>query len=368
MSREVGSPSARRPSSVEHENVLSLSIQRALEREVVGQPRAVQALIRAVTIAHSDLRGREAPAGMFLFLGPSGTGKTHIARSLARVLHGDTERLAVVDCVQLEQQDDWQELVRQIAPYFRYPVPGYGEQLRAMAPLSVLLVEHLEAVRSEFAQALVAAFETGRLALPDDAAGSLRGCLVLLTSRLCGREIFGEDRQEIGFSPASGDLEEGERARLYDSCCESVELAWGTDFLGHLDDLIIFHRLQERHLPQILDRYVTELNRRLAEQRVRIELEPTATQYLLERGARFLQYGAWYLGKVFRRFVLFPTADLASSDRLRPGSHISVRLVDEKLRLDVDADDAGAQQVERPDGTGFDIPIVWDEPTVTSPF
>lgn len=348
--------------------MLSVSIQRALESEVVGQPRAVEALVRSVTIAHSDLSGREAPVGMFLFLGPSGTGKTHIARSLARVLHGDTERLAVVDCVQLEQQDDWQELVRRISPHFRYPVPGHGEQVRAMAPLSVLLIEHLEAVRSEFAQALVAAFETGRVALPDDAAGSLRGCIVLLTSRLCGREIFGEDRQEIGFSPASGDMEERERARIYDSCCESVELAWGTDFLGHLDDLIIFHRLQERHLPPILERFVTELNRKLAEHQVRVELEETATRFLLDRGARFLQHGAWYLGKVFRRFVLFPTADLASSDRLRPGSRISVRLVDDSLELTVEAEEAGGEPVEREGGTGIDIPIAWDEPAVTTLF
>jgi ATP-dependent Clp protease ATP-binding subunit ClpC len=348
--------------------VLSLSIQHALESEVVGQPRAVQALVRSVTIAHSELSGREAPVGMFLFLGPSGTGKTHIARSLARVLHGNTERLAIVDCVQLEQQDDWQEMVRRIAPHFRYPVPGYGEQLRAMAPLSILLIEHLEAVRSEFAQALVASFETGRIALPDDASGSLRGCVVLLTSRLCAREILGEDRQEIGFSPASGDMGEGERARLFESCCESVELAWGTDFLGHLDDLIIFHRLHERHLPQILERFVTELNRKLAGQRVRIELEAAATRFLLERGARFLQHGAWYMGKVFRRFVLFPTADLASSDRLRPGSRIAVRLVDENLCLAVDEEDAGAEPVERPDGTGIDIPIDWEEPTATAFF
>lgn len=353
---------------MELEELLSLSIQRALEREVVGQPRAVQALVRSVIIAHSDLSGREAPVGMFLFLGPSGTGKTHIARSLARVLHGDTERLAVVDCVQLEQQDDWQELVRQISPYFRYPVPGYGEQVRAMAPLSVLLVEHLEAVRSEFAQALVAALETGRVALPDGASGSLRGCVVLLTSRLCAREIYGEDRQEIGFSPGSGEMEAGERARIYDSCCESVELAWGNDFLGHLDDLIIFHRLQERHLPQILERFVTELNRQLAEQRVRVELGGAATRFLLERGARFLRHGAWYMGKVFRRFVLFPTADLASSDRLRPGSRISVELVDENLRLIVEAEDAGAEPVEHAEGAGIEIPIDWDEPAATARF
>jgi ATP-dependent Clp protease ATP-binding subunit ClpC len=346
---------------VERRTLLSLSIQRALEEDVVGQPRAVEALVRNVTIAHSDLSGTEAPAGIFLFLGPSGTGKTHIARSLARALHGDTEQLAVVDCVRLDPQDDWQDLMRQLSPHFRYPVPGRGDRVRALAPLSILLVEHLEAVRSEFTQALVAAFETGRVALPDGGSGSLRGCLVLLTSRLCAREIYGEDRQEIGFSSTSGDMEDSERERIYNLCCESVEQAWGTDFIGHLDDLIVFHRLRERHLPLILERFLAELNRRLAGVRVRLELEPEAERFLIERGARFLQHGAWYLGKVFRRFLLFPMADLVSSDGVRSGSRVSVRLVDGELRLSVATDDRDAALIAPEDRSVVDIPIVWDE-------
>jgi len=343
--------------------LLSHDIQRALEQEVIGQPRAVRALVRSVTIAHSDLRERTSPVGIYLFLGPSGTGKTHIARSLAQALHGSTEHLATIDCVQLGTQDDWQGLVHQIVPHFNQPVAGCGDQMRAMAPFSILLVEHLEAVRSEFAQALVAAFEAGRVALPDGAVGSLGGCLVLMTSRLCAPEIFGEDRQEIGFSPATTDLEASERARIYDECAGTVERAWGNDLLGHLDDLIIFHRLREQHLPLILEQLLASLNRRLSVARIRVHLEPAATDFLLERGARFLKHGAWYLGKVFRRFVLFPLADMVTSDLLRPASHISVRLIDESLSLEVDAvepDDTASTSVSETDGT-IEIPVAWDE-------
>jgi ATP-dependent Clp protease ATP-binding subunit ClpC len=341
--------------------VLSLNIQRALEQEIVGQPRAVDALVRAVTIAHSDLSEREAPVGMFLFLGPSGTGKTHIVQSLARVLHGDTGRLVAVDCVQLGQQDDWQELGRWIAPHFRFAVPGYDESVRKMAPLSILLIEHLEAVRSEFTQGLVAAFETGRVALTEGLTGSLRDSLVVFTSRLCAREIFGEDRQEIGFSPTSSDAEESERERIFRVCCDHVEQAWGTDFLGHLDDLIIFHRLREQHLPLILQRFVSELNRRLAPVRVRVELESEVAHFLLERGGRFLKHGAWYLGKVFRRHVLFPMADLTSGGMLQRGSRILVRLVDGAPCMSVVDGGPAETQPDLEDAGGMEIPIVWDE-------
>ena len=117
--------------------MLSLNIQRALEREVIGQPRAIHTLVRAATIGRSGLGGDDTPAGMFLLLGPTGTGKTHMARSLAHVLHGNTDRLAVVDCVQLQNHDDWQELAGQLAPRFSHPVAGHGNQLRAMPPLSI---------------------------------------------------------------------------------------------------------------------------------------------------------------------------------------------------------------------------------------
>jgi len=345
--------------------VLSIDLQQSLEREVIGQPRAVHTLVRAATIGRSGLGGREAPVGMFLFLGPSGTGKTHSVRSLARVLNGDTDALVVVDCIQFQSQEDWQELLCRIAPRFRYPVAGYGNQVRSMAPQSVLLFEHLEALRPEFVQALLSAFESGRVALPDGAYGSLRGCQVVMTSRICGREIFGDDRPEIGFSHTGAEMEESEKARIYDLCSDAVERYWGNDFLGHLDDLVIFHRLREAHLPQILARFVVDLNRQLAARGVQIDLDAEAREFLLSRGARFLQHGAWYLGKVFRRFVLFPTADLASSDRLGSGSRIHVQGAGDRLNFTV-SDDGPTEGIESDAPARIHVPIRWDEPAATS--
>jgi ATP-dependent Clp protease ATP-binding subunit ClpA len=202
--------------------------------------------------------------------------------------------------------------------------------------------------------------------MPDGAYGSLRGSLVLMTSHLCAREIFGEDRQEIGFSPASGDMVEIEKARIFNLCCTAVERLWGTDFLGHLDDLIIFHRLREPHLPLVLQRFLDELNRQLAHERIRVELDAAATRFLLERSARFLQHGAWYVGKVFRRFVLFPVADLAASEQLPPESRVSAELDGERLRFSVTAEAPEARPPMSREGGLVDIPIAWDDGPVVA--
>jgi ATP-dependent Clp protease ATP-binding subunit ClpA len=155
----------------------------------VGQPRPLASIVRTLTVALAGLANPVSPLGIYLFVGPNGTGKTHTARCVAKLVHGDPRKLVVIDCLQLAGRDDWGSLLRQLAPHPRFPVPDQGESVVSMGPLSVLLVEHLEWARPEMVQALVTAIETGHLMLPDGKCGSLSGCLVLMTSNLCAKEI-----------------------------------------------------------------------------------------------------------------------------------------------------------------------------------
>lgn len=348
--------------------MLSLSLRSALEREVVGQARAIQTVVRSVTLSFGGLANPEFPLGIYLFAGPSGTGKSHMARTLSRVLHGDTQRLAVVDCIQTAGHEEWSALSQQIIPYFRYHAADSTDAVLTMAPLSILLVEHLEQARPELVQALVATVETGRMTLPDGKCGSLAGCLVLMTSNLCAREIYEAGRQEIGFSPASNDLEETEKARIYQLVSTAAEKQWGADVLGHLDDLIVFHRLREAHLPFILRRLNRELNRRLAPRRITCELDSGAAGLVLGRGVRYIRHGAWVLVKVFRRFVVFPIADLVSSGNVPMGSRILVELEEhggERLRFTVLAAADGTSTPDIDADTPLSIPVEWQEPSLS---
>jgi ATP-dependent Clp protease ATP-binding subunit ClpC len=332
-----------------------------LEQDVVGQARAVHTITRSVTVALSGLGQQDVPLGVYLLVGPSGTGKTHLARSLAERLHGDSSRLAIADCAQLGGRQDWQAFSRHLAPYFRHPVQDRGYRLMAMAPLSILLVERVERARPELVASLVSTFQTGQVMLPDGKCGSFRGSLVLLTSNLCGREIYEAGRQEIGFSSGAADLEESEKARVYQLCSTAAEKLWGADLLAHLDDLIVFHRLREHHLPFILRRLLLELNRQLtASGELTCEIEPEASSFLLARGAQFMRHGAWAMVKVFRRFVLFPIADLTMSGQVRRGSNIVVSLGNnDRLRFAVSGPAAAsASPGARPRAR---VPVKWDE-------
>lgn len=347
--------------------MLSLGLRSTLEREIVGQSRAVATVVRSLTVAMSGLANPASPLGIYLFAGPSGTGKTHMARSVAKLLHSDPRKLVVLDCVQLAGRDDWGALAQQLAPYFRFPAGDQGESVLTMGPLSILLVEHLEWARPELVQALVTAIETGYLVLPDGKCGSLSGCLVLMTSNLCAREIYDAGRPEIGFSPAK-EIEETEKARIYQLVSNAVEKQWGTDFLSHLDDLLVFHRLREDHLPFILRRLMLQINERLASRQISCELDEAAAGFLLARGARYLRHGAWILVRVFRRFVLFPIADLAHSGHIPAGSKVRIALdPDDRLRFEiVSCHSKSPRAVVELEGP-LEIAVQWDEPVGSRP-
>jgi ATP-dependent Clp protease ATP-binding subunit ClpB len=336
--------------------VLSRNIQSALAREVIGQPRAIHALTRSLTVSIGGLAPAALPAGIHLLLGPSGTGKTHTARALARLLHGEGRGLAVIDCNQLIGGDELGAITRQLAPCFQ--AVGREEGSRALPARSIVLVEHLEAATRETVEALLGMLETGSIPFADGNHANLAGSLVLLTSNLCAREIYGEDRKEIGFSPAAADLEDSEKARIFQLCVSSVEKRWGSMLLGHIDDLTVFHRLRGHHMPLILARQVDELNRTLAG-RLSVELDQGAREFLVMRGSRWPQHGAWYLVKVFRRFVVFPIADLlAGGDR--PSSR--------RVRVELDGGDrfrftvTEASVAPSLTATTRAVPISWSEP------
>ncbi|GEM_PF-1117134 len=342
---------------VHHSPHLSRRIKAALEREVVGQPRAVNSLVRAITRTLGGFAEERGPLGVYLFMGPSGTGKTHIVRSLAQLLGFNGERLAVADCTQASTVEDWS---RQMAPLFRHQDEASPTAPPTPDNISILLIERLERGRPEMVRALMAAIETGYLLLPDGQRGCLSRCLVILTSNLCSKEILEAGHRGIGFSHSHEDEEESENARIFQICHSAAERQWDRDLLGRFDDIVIFHRLSEDHLPLILDRQLAILNRRLAHRGWRCETSEEAREFLLERGGRDLRQGARPLIRAFRRFLEYPVADLAASGRLEYGEIVhAFGAGPDGLRFAIpESVDLGAPSADRR-GTGSDVAVEW---------
>ncbi|MCP3982345.1 MAG: ATP-dependent Clp protease ATP-binding subunit [bacterium] len=330
--------------------MLSFDLQCALNHEVVGQKRAVHTLVRAVALAMSGLEDPDGPAGTFLFVGPTGTGKTHLGRTLIRHIHGDLSRLVSVDCSQLRDGQEWAILERQLSSRFDLQSASGGDSV--LPALTMLMLENIDRARPDFVRTFITCVQSGTLQLSNGKRCGLRGSLVLMTSNMCSDQIFEAGRKELGFSSPSGD--EKEKARVYQFCVEAAQKRWGKDILALLDDLIVFHPLGESHVPLILDRLADELNQRLAQRHLLCEIDASAKEFLAQRAQKFQSNGAWYLVKVLKRFVWFPLADLVASRELHPGALVHVTCEDgERLQFDVSYGGPATPEDER----GHRVPI-----------
>jgi len=333
-------------------------LKAALEKEVVGQRHAIQSVVRGVTRLASGLMPRERSYCAHLFLGPAGTGKSHLIHVLARILHGDTRRIVVADCAQLVPGDPWSALALQLAPLFGAAAASMQWGIVEPPPLSILHLEYLERASREVTKALAVALETGQVQLPGGRRGSLKDCLVFITSTLCSAEIL-DEAPRIGFTVTADDEEVGtERARVFRECRTKAEQQFGEDLVGRLDGLVLFHRLQEEHLSQVLDRRLLRLNRYLLARGFQTALSPEARAYLVERGRRDLRMGALDLIRTHQRLVEFPLADLLISGRIPPGSTVRIerRPDEEHLHFTVSAPtkaDSGVAPRE--------VPVIWND-------
>jgi len=302
-------------------------LKAALEKEIVGQPAAIASAVRGTTRVMSGLTPRERSWCAYMFMGPSGTGKTQLVRVLARTLHGEGRGLFIADCTHCVHAEPWTAFATQLAPMFSEPHVDDGGAVLEAAPFSVLLIEYLERGRKEITKALTAALDTGRLALPGGRLGSLRRCLVFITTSLCSREILDES-QRIGFQGGGGGDDQ-----VLKSCRTEAEEQFGEDLVNRLDGLVLFHRLQESHIGEICDRRFERMNRWIGERGFRCELRPAARSFLLDRSAGDTRLGARELTRVFRRYLEFPVADLMISRRIPEGGLVLVDHVPDEDHL-----------------------------------
>jgi ATP-dependent Clp protease ATP-binding subunit ClpA len=300
--------------------MFSERIKEALEREVVGQPNAVQSVVRGVTRLVSGLTPMERSWCVYLLVGPPGTGRTYLVRTLARLLRGSEEPYTV-NCNPAGQADPWMSFVQQLTPLFAQQEPATDGM--PGRPPRIVVVKDLECAHKELFPILARILESGRVPMPDGRTCRLDNCLVFLASSLCTAEIL--DAARIGFAGGAPTEErEDEQDTIFRMCREEAEKVFGIELLAQLDQLIVFRRLEEEHLARVLDGHSARMNRWLGRRGVTCDLRPAAKAFLLESGSHRRVLGARELIVAHRRELEFPLADLLLSDQLRNGVHVVV--------------------------------------------
>ena len=254
---------------IEGEIAKLIHLEEHLHRRVVGQDRAIEAVSNAIRRARSGLSDPNRPIGSFLFLGPTGVGKTELARALAEFLFDDEKALVRIDMSEYQERHTVSRLIGAPPGYVGYDEGGQLTEVVRRRPYSVLLLDEIEKAHGDVFNVLLQLLDEGRLTDGQGRTVDFRNTVVIMTSNLGSAAIMDTDLSEELISQR---------------VMAEVRAAFRPEFLNRVDDIVIFHRLGPDHLRQIVDIQIALLERRLAARKITVELSDKAREWLAERG------------------------------------------------------------------------------------
>lgn len=316
-------------------------IATSLARKLVGQPAAIAAIVPYLQMYRASLSPEGRPAGVFLLLGPTGTGKTKTVEALAEVLHGSPKKLLKVDCGEFQMEHEVAKLVGAPPGYLghRETQPVLTQQkLNGTASeacdLTIVLFDEIEKAAPSMVRLLLGVLDKATLRLGDNTVVNFEKTVIFLTSNLGAREMSHELHPDFGLEAL---VPHENAAPKLDKIGEhAVRRTFPPEFLNRIDAVVTYHPLDEAAAAQILDQQVRELqehlNRRLGDRSFEVEVVARARRFLLDRGMSD-EYGARELKRTLQRQLVQPLASLLAAGEIHPGAHVRADLDRKKQRL-----------------------------------
>ncbi len=322
ISEWTGVPVSR---MLEEETHRLVRLESELHKRVVGQEQAVAALSDAIRRARAGLKDPERPVGSFIFLGPTGVGKTELARALAEVLFGDEESMVRLDMSEYGERHEVSRLVGAPPGYIGYDEGGQLTELVRRRPYRVILLDEIEKAHPDVFNIFLQILEDGRLTDGHGRTVDFRNTVIIMTSNL-GTEIL--QREQLGL------LRNTNGAQAFQDLQRSVDRAlkkeFRPEFINRIDEIIVFEPLSEEQILEIVDLMVAEVQERLEEKSLRITLTDAAREWLAKVGFD-PSFGARPLRRAVQRHVENVLAREILEGRFSDGDEISVDVGDEEL-------------------------------------
>ena len=302
-----------------------LHMEDRLHERIIGQNEAVQAISEAIRRSRSKLKDPKRPIGSFIFLGPTGVGKTELARALAQYLFDDEEAMVRIDMSEYMERHTASRLVGAPPGYVGYEEGGQLAEAVRARPFRVVLFDEIEKGHPEVFNILLQILEDGRLTDGHGRTVDFRNTVIIMTSNL-GTSMA--NRSSVGFrSGENGVLDE---ERLKSTVQDALKRAFRPEFLNRIDEIIVFNALTQEEIREIVKLMAKDIQGRLAEQRVTLELTDEALGWLVDEGYDPV-YGARPLRRALQRYVENPLAKMLLAGELDEGDTITVGLQDGSL-------------------------------------
>lgn len=302
-----------------------LKLEEGLHQRVIGQDEAVTAVAKAVRRARAGLKDPNRPIGSFIFLGPTGVGKTELARALSDKLFGDEEAMIRLDMSEYMERHTVSRMIGAPPGYVGYEEAGQLTEAVRQRPYSVVLFDEIEKAHPEVFNILLQILEDGRLTDAKGRKVDFRNTVVIMTSNVGAQLLAGEET--LGFRPASAEeTHRGTRERVMDQ----LKKTFRPEFLNRIDETIVFHHLNREHLREIVDLMLKEVEERLSEKGVQIEVGDEGKELLAQKGFD-PTFGARPLRRAIQRLVENPLAEQILSGRVKYGDTVLVEVEDGAL-------------------------------------
>ncbi|MBK9166749.1 MAG: AAA family ATPase [Bryobacterales bacterium] len=310
------------------------SLESLLSRKLIGQPAATRSIIPYVQMFQAGLAPEGRPAGVFLLLGPTGTGKTKTVEALAEVLHGSEKNVLKIDCGEFQMEHEVAKLIGAPPGYLghRETQPMLTQQrLGSVASehsgLSLVLFDEIEKAAPSMTRLLLGVLDKATLRLGDNSTVNFERSLIFLTSNLGAREMLKEISPDFGFRGGMKAERTDLAGKLESVALHAVKRKFSPEFVNRIDQVVTYQPLTEEALREILALQVDQLQRhvreRLGQRHFQISVEDSGRDRLLERGAS-AEYGARELKRTIHRMLMQPLAAMVSEERIDPGSVVRV--------------------------------------------
>jgi ATP-dependent Clp protease ATP-binding subunit ClpC len=304
-----------------------LKMEEELRCKVVGQDEAVVAISKALRRSRADLKDPRRPIGSFIFLGPTGVGKTFLAQTLAEFMFGDRDALIQIDMSEYMEKFTASRLIGSPPGYVGYEEGGQLSEAVRRRPYSVVLFDEIEKAHPDVMHLLLQILEDGKIT---DSLGrkiDFRNTIIIMTSNV-GADIL-RRQTTMGFA-ATKPLGEHEFEAMRDRLLEEAKKVFKPEFINRLDDIIVFHQLTKADLMQIVELEVAKVLRRVKAKEVHIELEQSAKEFLIEKGYD-PQYGARPMRRAVERYLEDPFAEELLRGNVKGGDVVHVGVNNGKL-------------------------------------
>jgi len=302
---------------VQEEAERLLQLESVLHERVVGQERAVTAIAEAIRRARAGISDPNRPVGSFIFLGPTGVGKTELARTLAEFLFGEEDAMIRIDMSEFQERHTVSRLVGAPPGYVGYDEAGQLTEQVRRRPYSVVLFDEIEKAHPDVFNTMLQILDDGRLTDAQGRTVSFQNTVIIMTSNVGSQHLV--STRQFGFTSRDGvDFQETERRAL-----DALQRSFRPEFLNRIDEIIVFEPLTKENVLQIVDIMLSRLNKHLESQKVSVEVTDAAKEFLAEQGYD-PKFGARPLARAIRRYIENPLSSRIIGGEFDPGDTVTV--------------------------------------------